>query len=152
MSIFDKFKNGINQEDINNAIKEANENSGGGFKEVPAGNYEVSVEKIELGKTKKGADKISMWFKILAGEYKGCLLFKTSVLTEEWQLGKAIQFLNDLKSDVEIVEIQNEDDFADLLTDIYDSIQDKGLEYEVEYIINKGGFGDVREIVQVFMD
>lgn len=149
MSIFDKFKNGIDQDAINEAINEAKEN-GGGFKEVPAGTYEAKVEKIELKETKKGHDMISIWFTILDGEYKGSKLFQNQVINETWQLGQALIFIQSLGTDVECVELKSDDAFKDYLDDVYDEIEDKGLEYEVNYSINKKGYSNI-EITEIFV-
>lgn len=153
MSIFDKFENGIDKNSMNEAIKRAEENKGGDYQDVPAGVYEVALDKLELGKTKKGDDKLVAWFKIVAGEFKGSILFKNSVLNEEWQLDKAFQFLDQLQSGVEIEgSIKSNEDFENYLADIFDEVEAKGLEYEVEYTVNKSGFGDIKEILQVFVD
>lgn len=154
MSIFDKFENGFNNDAMKEAIKRAEENNNGGeFKNAPTGNYEVAVEKLELGTTQNGDPKLVAWFKIVAGEYKGSYLFKNSILKEDWQIDKVFKFLNDLQSGVVINgAIKNDEDFDNYLADILDAIQVKGLEYEVKYFINKAGFGDVTEILQVFAE
>lgn len=144
MSIFDKFKNGIDQNAINEAITEAKEN-GGGFKEVPEGTYEVEVEKIELKQTRKGDDMVSIWFTILDGEFKGSKLFKNQVIKENWQLGQAFDFIFALGTGIEPTKkIKNNDDFQDYLDEVLDEINDQGLEYEVKYTINNKGFSDIQ--------
>lgn len=144
MSIFDKFKNGIDQNAINEAITEAKEN-GGGFKEVPEGTYEVEVEKIELKQTRKGDDMVSIWFTILDGEFKGSKLFKNQVIKENWQLGQAFDFIFALGTGIEPTKkIKDNDDFQDYLDEVLDEINDQGLEYEVKYTINNKGFSDIQ--------
>ena len=149
MSIFDKFKNGIDQNAINEAINEAKEN-GGGYKEVPAGTYEVEVEKMEIKQTKKGDDMISIWFTILDGEFKGSKLFKNQVIKENWQLGQAFDFIFSLGTGIQPTQkITSSDEFQEYLDEVLDEIKDKGLEYEVKYTINNKGFTNV-EISEVF--
>ena len=149
MSIFDKFKNGINQEEINNAIERAKEN-GSNYKEVTEGMYTAKVEKIELGVTKGGADKISVWFKITEGEFKGSLLFKTLVMNEQWQIDQAFNFITDLGADLESGDLNNDEDLQDYLNEVLEEINDIGLEYKVQYTVNNKGFGDVqiKEIIE----
>ncbi|AQR98134.1 DUF669 domain-containing protein [Clostridium saccharoperbutylacetonicum] len=143
MSIFDKFKNGIDKNAINEAITEAKEN-GGGFKEVPEGTYEVAVEKMEIKETKKGDDMISIWFNILDGEFKGSKLFKNQVIKENWQLGQAFDFIFSLDTGIQPTEkITSSEDFQEYLDEVLDEINDKGFEYEVKYTINKKGFTDI---------
>lgn len=143
MSIFDKFKNGIDQNAINEVITEAKENSGG-FKEVPEGTYEVEVEKMEIKQTRKGDDMISIWFTILDGEFKGSKLFKNQVIKENWQLGQAFDFIFSLDTGIQPTKkIASSDDFQDYLDEVLDEINDKGFEYDVKYTINNKGFSDI---------
>ncbi|MFW2490990.1 DUF669 domain-containing protein [Clostridium chromiireducens] len=149
MSIFDKFANGIDQNAINEAITEAKEN-GGGFKDVPAGTYEVKVEKLEIKQTAKGDDMFSAWFTILDGEFKGCKVFKNQVMKLEWQMGKAFEFIFGLGTDLQPNQkITNSEDFQEFLDEVMDEIEDKGLEYEIKYTINNKGFTDT-QITEVF--
>ena len=152
MSIFNKFKNGFDNDSMNEAVKRAEENNTGDYKDIPAGAYEVALEKLELGQTKNGDPKLTAWFKIVAGEFTGSYLFKNSVLKEEWQVDKAFKFIADLRSDVEIVDpIKTDEDFDNYLADVLEAVNEKGIEYEVEYTVNKSGFGDIKEILQVFV-
>jgi len=149
MSIFDKFKNGINQEEINKAIERAKEN-GGDYKEVPTGKYTAKVEKIELGTTKGGADKIATWFKITEGEFKGSLVFKNCVMNEQWQIDQAFNFITDLGADLDSGELNNDEDLQDYLNEVLEEISDIGLEYKIQHTVNNKGFGDVqiKEIIE----
>lgn len=79
---FSKFDNEMDlaglMEDIENAAKDG---GNGDFKEVPLGDYEVSIDKLELGVSKKGSPMLICWFKILNGEYKNSRLFMNQVMT-----------------------------------------------------------------------
>ena len=46
---------------------EEQKNNRGTFKEVPAGEYPVIVDKLELGDTSWGDKQIVLWFKITDG-------------------------------------------------------------------------------------
>lgn len=62
MNIWDKFDNAIDTKGLANDVKDAQEN-GASFKEVPHGDYEVAVDKIELTASKAGDPMVSIWFK-----------------------------------------------------------------------------------------
>ncbi len=52
-NIWDKFDKNIDVEGLKADAKEAAENGGGDFKEVPHGEYEAEVNKLELRESKK---------------------------------------------------------------------------------------------------
>jgi len=78
MSIFDEFDANFDTAGLAKDAAEAAKN-GNTRREVPHGTYEVEINKLELGKSKKGDPMFSCWFKILAGEYKGSLIFDAGV-------------------------------------------------------------------------
>lgn len=62
---YSKFDKQVDVEGLKKDVKEAQENGGSGdYKEVPFGDYEVSVDKMELSESKKGDPMVSIWFKI----------------------------------------------------------------------------------------
>ena len=145
MSIFDKWNKEIDvkglAEDVNNASQNTQE-----FKEVPHGIYEVKVDKMEIKETKKGDPMVSIWFKIVDGEYKNQRLFMNQVITQGFQIHIVNEFLRSLESGLDI-EFVNYTQYNDLLLDVLEAIDDK-LEYAVEYAENKGY--DTFKIKEVF--
>lgn len=145
MSIFDKWDKEIDvkglAEDVNNAGQNTQE-----FKEVPHGIYEVKIDKMEIKETKKGDPMVSIWFKIVDGEYKNQRLFMNQVITQGFQIHIVNEFLRSLDSGLDI-EFVNYTQYNDLLLDVLEAIDDK-LEYAVEYAENKGY--DVFKIKEVF--
>ena len=85
-NIFDKWDKDIDTEGLANDVKEAAENGGGDYKEVPHGDYEVAVQQMELKASKKGDPMVSIWFKILEGEFKGSIIFYNQVITQGFQV------------------------------------------------------------------
>lgn len=132
---FSKFDKKVDLEGLKNDIKEA-ENNSGDFKEVPHGNYEVKIQKLELGESKKGDPMFICWMKILSGEYKGSLIFMNQVVTQGFQIHIVDDFLRSLESDVEI-GFESYGQYADMIMDVAEAI-DGNLEYAVEYGENKG--------------
>lgn len=132
---FSKFDENVDLEGLKNDIKEA-ENNSGDFKEVPLGNYEVKIQKLELGESKKNDPMFICWMKILSGDYKGGLIFMNQVVTRGFQIHIVDDFLRSLDSGIEI-EFESYGQYADMIMDVAEAI-DGNLEYAVEYGENKG--------------
>lgn len=132
---FSKFDKAMDLEGLKQDVEEAKEN-GGDFKEVPHGNYEVSINKLELTESKKGDPMVSIWFKVLTGEYKGSLIFYNQVITQGFQIHLNNELLRSLDSGIDI-EFESYSKYAQLLMDIHEAI-DGNLEYALEYGERKG--------------
>lgn len=133
---FSKFDKQVDLEGLKNDIKEA-ENNSGDFKEVPHGNYEVKIQKLELGESKKGDPMFICWMKILSGDFKNSLIFMNQVVTQGFQIHIVDDFLRSLETDTDI-EFESYGQYADMIMDVAEAIDDAGLEYAVEYGENKG--------------
>ncbi|MCR1953050.1 DUF669 domain-containing protein [Clostridium sp. DSM 100503] len=145
--LWDEFDEKIDVEGLAADAKEAAENGGGNFKEVPLGNYEVEINKLELTKSKKGDPMLSIWFKIVAGEYKGSLIFYNQVMSQGFGIHNANEMLRSLDSGVE-VEFVSFKKYHKMLLDIVEAI-DGNLEYELKYDKNSKGY-NTYEIKDVF--
>lgn len=144
---FSKFDKSTDLEGLKHDIQEASANGGNGdFKEIPLGNYEVKIKKLELVVSKKGNPMISCWMQILEGNYKNQLLFMNQVVTQGFQLAIARSFLRSLESGVDIV-FESYSQFAQLLMDVAEAIDGK-REYAVKYD-EKNGFNTFK-IVEVY--
>lgn len=131
---FSEFDKKINLDELREGLKEASENDE--YKEVPHGEYEVSIEKLELTQSKKGDPMISAWFKILEGEYKNSRLFMNQVITQPFQIKIVNKFLESLESGVEI-DFETYSQYGQMIMDVAEAI-DKKLEYSIEYGEKKG--------------
>lgn len=145
-NIWDKFDKEIDIDGLARDAKEAAEN-GGNFKEVPHGQYEVRVDKMELKESKTGKPMLSIWFKILNGEYKNSLIFYNQVLSTGFGLHNANEFLRSLDSGIDI-EFKNFKQYNDLILDVYEAI-DGNAEYAIDYSEGKNGFSNYK-ITDVF--
>lgn len=148
-NIWDKFDKTIDTEGLKKDVREAAENGGGSFEEVPEGTYEVEVEKLELKETKKGDPMLSCWMKVTAGSCKGRLIFYNQVLTSGFGIHNANEFMKSLDSDVE-VKFENFRQYNDVILDVFEAINDK-LAYALEYGKNSKGFNTYK-ITDVFED
>lgn len=144
-NIWDEFDEKI---DVEGLAKDAEEAAkGGDFKEVPVGTYEVEINKMELTKSKKGDPMLSIRFKILAGEYKGSLIFYNQVMSQGFGIHNACEMIRSLDSGVE-VKFTNFKNFHNTLLDVVEAI-DGNLEYALKYEVNAKGY-NTYEIVDVF--
>ena len=150
-NIFEKFNSMVNLEGLKSDIAAAAESSGD-FVEVPKGDYEVKVTKIELGETGEksknpGMPMAKVWFDILAGEYKGQKIFMNQMLTSGFGIHKMNEFLNSLETGI-AVQFENFTQYADLFKQIFDAVDGKA-EFQLAYTENNKGYS-VYTIVQRF--
>ena len=145
-NIWEKFDKAIDVEGLQKDIQEAAEN-GANFREVPHGEYEVKIEKLELVESKAGDPMVTVWFKILTGEYKGCMIFMNQVITKGFQIHLMNEFLRSLDSGYD-VEFRSYSQYDQLLMDIHEAI-DGQLEYGLKYGEGKKGF-NTYEITDVY--
>jgi hypothetical protein len=145
-SIFDKFDKMVDVEGLKQDAKDAAENKME-FKEVPEGKYEVKIDKMELTESKKGRPMLTVWMKILEGEYKGQLIFYNQVVDMGFGLHNANEFLRSLDSGLDVT-FENFRQYGNLIMDIHEAIDGK-LEYGLKYGKNSKGY-NTYEITDVF--
>ena len=150
-NIFEKFNSMFDIEGLKQDIENAG-NSGGDFKDVPKGDYEVKVVKIELGQTGEksktpGMPMAKVWFEVLTGEYKGQKIFMNQMLTSAFGFHKMNEFLASLETGVHVV-FENFGQYADLFAQIFDAVDGKA-EYQLSYGENAKGYSTYT-IVQRF--
>lgn len=110
---------------------------GGDFPVIPADNYEVKLETMEIKGTKADPNRpmLAVSFKILHGDYKNQRLFMNRVLygtkNDKNMIASAVGFLKKLDSGIP-VSFSTYKQFAQLVLDIAEAIDGK-LEYAVDY-------------------
>jgi len=145
--LWDKFDEAIDTKRLQEDVKEAAENGTGSFKEVPHGEYEVEVNKMELIGSKKGDPMVSIWFKVLNGEHKGSLIFYNQVITQGFQIHIVNELLRSMNTDLDI-EFVTYKQYGNLLMDVHEAI-DGNLEFALKYGEGKKGFSTY-EITDVY--
>lgn len=139
-NIFEKWNKNIDGEALVNDIHEVEEKGGTGeYKEVPAGTYDVRIDKLELRESKKGDPMVTCWFKILAGEYKNSLIFMNQVITQGFQFHIVNEFLRSLETDVKVEFDGDYSHYNDLIMDIAETI-DGAYEFALNYGQTAKGF------------
>lgn len=151
-NIFEKWDESIDTEGLQKDVAEAAANGGGDFKEVPHGDYEVAIQQMELKASKKGDPMVSIWFKILDGEFKGSLIFFNQVITQGFQVHIVNEMLRMMVSemaDAPEIEFKTYKQYANLIMDIFEAIDDN-FEYALAYKKGKKDFSTY-EIKEVFV-
>ena len=141
-NIFEKFNSMIDVEGLKKDVEEAANNSGD-FVEVPHGDYEVKVVKIELGETGEkskapGMPMAKVWYEIIAGDYKGQKIFQNQMLTSGFGIHKMNELLDSFESGISI-QFENFVQYSDLFKQVFSAIDGKG-EYALSYGENNKGF------------
>ena len=141
-NIFEKFNSMIDVEGLKHDVEEAANNSGD-FVEVPKGDYEVRVSKIELGETGErsktpGMPMAKVWFDIIAGDFKGQKIFMNQMLTSGFGIHRMNEFLNSLETGI-TVQFENFTQYADLFKQIFEAVDGKA-EYALAYGENNKGY------------
>lgn len=145
-NIWEKFDKTIDVEGLLKDIQDTAKN-GTSFKDVPHGQYEVKIEKLELVESKAGDPMVTCWMRVLAGDYKGSLIFMNQVITRAFQVHIVNEFLRSLESGLEI-EFKSYKQYGQLLLDIHEAIDGK-FEYDLKYSAGQRGF-NTYEIVDVY--
>lgn len=140
---FSKFDK---QVDLEGLKKDIEDSASGDFKEVPLGNYEVAITKLELTESKSGNPMVTCWFKILSGDYANSLIFMNQVITQGFQIHIVDEFLRSLETDID-VKFESYSQYNELLLDIFEAVNGN-LEFGLKYGDRKGF--NTFEITDVF--
>lgn len=152
---WDKFDKQVDLEELQEDVKEVEENGFGDFKEVPEGEYEVAIEKMEMVESKKGDPMLTIWFTILEGDYEGQKIFYNGVMQPQndnawgFQVHRNNEMLRALwDCEYDDVKFTSFADYAELILDIHEDI-DEQFEYLLKKSVDKKGY-DQLEIVEVY--
>ena len=136
MDMFEKWNSNVDLNGLQKDIKDAQENKRE-YEEIPHGEYEVKVDKMELKSSKKGDPMVSIWFTILEGKYKKSKLFLNQVITQGFQIHIVNELLKSMKTDLNI-EFVDYKQYAELLLDVAEECDTNNLEFAIKYEDNKG--------------
>lgn len=161
MSIdWDAFKAELSEKDKKTLEKMGQESDSGDFEEVPDGDYEVRVSRLELGTSKSSGNPTAyVNFDIIAGDYEGDVIYHTFSLGGNkagFKLKKFVDFVMTLKSGVDFSYDNFKDENGEFdgyllekaIEDVFEAIGDN-TEYAIEKSTNKGGYREIK-VTQVF--
>lgn len=146
-SIWEKFDSMVDLEGLKQDIQAAAERNTERV-EVPDGQYECKVEKMEMKESKSGNPMISIWFRIIAGDFKNSILFMNQTIHTGFGLHTAKKMLSDMDTGMP-VDFQSFGQFANLIESVKEAIETQKLEYAVKYTTTKNDFKNF-EITEVF--
>ena len=145
---FSKFDATINEAELAKQLEEAKNNSTQSDKKVPAGNYTVKIEKMELGATNDGRPMFKVQCRILEGEFKKWCLFMNRVVygtkNDANMISSVIGWLQKLEPSV-AVEFKNYSQFSELVLDIFEEVAD-AVELDVAYDPNAFNSISIEEV------
>lgn len=147
MMDFSKFDSMFDLEGLKNDIQAAAERNTERV-EVPDGQYECKVEKMEMKESKTGNPMVSIWFRILAGDFKNSVLFMNQTIHTGFGLHTAKKMLSDMDTGLP-VDFQSFAQFAGLIESVKEAIETQKLEYAVKYTTTKNDYKNF-EITEVF--
>lgn len=145
---FSKYDKQTDLEGLKEDTQKAIEN-GGEFEEVPSGTYEVAVSELELTMSKKDKPMVKIWYTILDGEYENNKIFQYQVVDTGQKLAIIKPLLEKLTEGEIEVTFESFAQYANLIEEIKDFVEDNSLEYSLEYGENKKGFKTYK-ILEVF--
>lgn len=145
---FAKFDSEIDLEGLKAEVAKASELTTE-YGEIPLGEYEVKIERLELTESKKGSPMLSVWFKIVEGVYKGQMIFMNQVLTQAFQIHICNEFLRSLETDQD-VHFDGYQQYSEMVYAAFDFINNNHYEYALAYG-EKKGFKTFK-ITEVFKD
>lgn len=132
---FSAWDKKINTEDMTKQIEDAKNNPQQSDREVPAGNYTVKIEKMEVGATKDGRPMFKVQCRILDGEFKKWCLFMNRVIAgtknDANMIASVIGWLEKLETET-VPEFKTYSQFADCVLDIFEEVADS-VELDVAY-------------------
>lgn len=135
---------GVTAETVNNLKDNKKE-----IVEVPYGKYEVKVNRMTLTESKKGDPMLSIRFRVITGAYESQLIFMNQLLTNEYGIHNANEFMRSLDSGIDIVWTGSYGDYADMIESVFEATKSNKLEYALDYYETDKGYSAFR-VMEVF--
>lgn len=130
-----KYDKKVNHKELEEQMKKASENS---FDPIPAGDYEVKLEKLELKENSKNNLMISAQYRILNGPEKNKCLFQNITISgtknDGFMLHQAKELINNLGFDIEFESyVQFGEEVEEIADSAIGELYDIRLSYNGEY-------------------
>lgn len=131
------------QTDLEGLQKDINTAGDNEYKEIPLGAYEVSLDKIEITETKKAPPRpmVSIWYKIVDGEYKNSIIFQNQVIEKAVAIKMLCRHLKEFKLiEPENIKFESYVQFNDLLLDLHEIADEGKYTFQLNYGKNDKGY------------
>ncbi len=130
-----KYDKKVNHKELEEQMKKASENS---FDPIPAGDYNVKLEKLELKENSKNNLMISAQYRILNGPEKNKCLFQNITISgtknDGFMLHQAKELINNLGFDIEFESyVQFGEEVEEIADSAIGELYDIRLSYNGEY-------------------
>lgn len=125
---------------------EEQKNNRGSFKEVPAGNYPVIVDKLEIGETSWGDKQVVLWFEITDGEFKHSRIFYNGSFDDHFSHGINVTaiLLADMLDDegltaakIAVILGHGADAAEDFINDLAEEFESMAWDLEYDITVSK---------------
>lgn len=133
---WDEFDKKVDLAGLNKDVAESEKGGNKDYPEIPDGEYEVSIKKMELKQSKKGDPMVSIQFKILEGTHKGSMIFVNQVIVQGFQIHIINQLFRSM-FDTE-VEFLSYSQYNNLICSLAEEAE--GLSFRIEQKTNTKGF------------
>lgn len=145
---FSAIDEAVNQADLAKSVEDAKNNAN----DVPKGTYICSIEKMEVGKTKKDhRPMFTMQCKIKEGEHAKRSLFMNRVIYGTKNDGSMIQSVITLLDKLQtqtVPEFHGYNAFVDTVADIYEEVQGT-VEVEIDWDAEAFNSISIREVFDI---
>ena len=152
-NMFAEFDKAVDLKGFSKDVENAAENGGNReFEDVPEGEYEAEITKMELKVSSTKKPMFSAWMKILKGKYKGQMMFMNQIVDEGFKIHICNEFMRDLapdyNHDIEFTEHGGYSAYAETIMDVFEYISSR-YEYAIKKTKTKRGF-DSYYVKEVF--
>lgn len=137
-NIWDKWDATGKGEQIKRELEEL-ENAPKERKDVPKGRYEVRIKDIFLKESKSGKPMVTAYIRVISeGDYKGQTIFMHQLIDNQYGVHHCNEFLRSLKSDCPVAWTGKYSEYAAMLAEVVKDINQRGLEYQLNYTEENG--------------
>lgn len=135
---WNRFDEMANIAELKQDVEKASKGSSGEYEETPCGEYEVTVEKMELVESKLGDPMVRIWFKVASGSQQGAYIFMNQIVKRGFQIHLVCELLRDMDIDT-IVDFEGYAKFAEMLEEVFKEVHDT-KSFHLDYGENAKGF------------
>ena len=142
---WEDFDKKVDLAGLNKDVAESEKGGNKDYPEIPDGEYEVKIKKMELKTSKKGDPMVAIQFKILEGQYKGSMIFLNQLIVQGFQIHIINQLFRSMfDTEVEFLSYSQYNNLICILAE-----EAEGLSFHIAYKTTDKGFKSI-ECKEVF--